>query len=307
MFLLAVGVVLFLMGVAFGGADFPWRSPGTILPIVIGLCSLITLGFWEWKIAANPFFAHELFIGQSRTFPIFLIITFVGGMSLYSAAAFWTQQVQGMWFRDPIKIGLSSIPGGVGGARMFPYPPLDEELLIFLVGGFLGGVLMGKARFLSSRLMLIYGVVIKIIADGLFMTVTPNTFKSALGFGFLAMFGVGFMLVALIVSTQLTCNDRNIGLATLVLGSVRAMGGSLAVTIFTSIIQNTLKKDGPTRVMKVVVPMGVPPTSLKSLIKMVIGGQDRLAAQLPGLTPEAVKATRNALKWTWGLAFQYVF
>jgi hypothetical protein len=301
---MAIGVVLFLMGVAFGGADFPWKSAGTILPIVIGICSLIALGIWEWKIASNPFFAHELFIGQARTFPIFLIITFVGGMSLYSAAAFWTQQVQGMWFRDPIKIGLSSIPGGIGGAGTFHFPDPIRGMLMCVVGGFLGGVLMGKARLLSSRLMLIYGVVIKIIADGLFMTVTPNNFTSALGFGFLAMFGVGFMLVALIVSTQLTCNDRNIGLATLVLGSVRAMGGSLAVTIFTSIIQNTLKTDGPERVKHAVLPLKVPLTSLGALIKMVIGGQDRLAAQLPGVTPEAVRATRNALKWTWGLAFQ---
>jgi hypothetical protein len=152
--------------------------------------------------------------------------------------------------------------------------------------------------------MLIYGVVIKIISDGLFMTITPNNFRSALGFGFLAMFGVGFMLVALIVSTQLTCNDRNIGLATLVLGSVRAMGGSLAVTIFTSIIQNTLKTDGPVRVAKVVLPMSVPQTSLGALIKLVIGGKDGLAAQLPGVTPGAVKAARDALKWTWGIAFQ---
>jgi hypothetical protein len=154
--------------------------------------------------------------------------------------------------------------------------------------------------------MLIYGVAIKIVADGLFMTVTPNTFKSALGYGFLAMFGVGFMLVALIVSTQLTCNDRNIGLATLVLGSVRAMGGSLAVTIFTSIIQNTLKTDGPTRVAKVVLPMKVPKSSLGALIKLVIGGKDQLAAKLPGVTPESVKAARDALKWSWSLAFQYV-
>jgi hypothetical protein len=166
---------------------------------------------------------------------------------------------------------------------------------------------MGKARFLSSRLMLIYGVAFKIIADGLFMTVNPNNFKSALGFGFLAMFGVGFMLVALIVSTQLTCNDKNIGLATLVLGSVRAMGGSLAVTIFTSIIQNTLKTDGPTRVKDVVIPLKVPPTSIGALMKLVIGGKDQIAAKLPGVTPEAVKATRNALKWSYSLAFQYVF
>jgi hypothetical protein len=166
---------------------------------------------------------------------------------------------------------------------------------------------MGKARFLSSRLMLIYGVALKIIADGLFMTVTPNTFRSALGFGFLAMFGVGFMLVALIVSTQLTCNDKNIGLATLVLGSVRAMGGSLAVTIFTSIIQNTLKTNGPKRVMEAVIPMRVPETSIGLLIKLVIGGKDQIAAKLPGVTPEAVKAARDALKWSWSLAFQYVY
>lgn len=114
--LMAVGIVLFLMGIAFGGGEFSWRSAGTIVPIVIGIFSLIAMGVWEWKVAKEPFFAHELFIGQGRTFPLFLVITFVGGMSLYAAAAFWTQQVQGMWYRDPITIGVSSIPGGFGGA-----------------------------------------------------------------------------------------------------------------------------------------------------------------------------------------------
>jgi hypothetical protein len=112
------------------------------------------------------------------------------------------------------------------------------------------------------------------------------------------------MLVSLIVCTQLTCNDRNIGLATLVLGSVRAMGGSVAVTIFSSIINTTLKKDGPVRVAKAVLPMGVPRAALSKLIPLVIGGKDELAAKIKGLNPAAVKATREALKWTWSLAFQ---
>jgi hypothetical protein len=135
MFLMASGVVLFLMGIAFGDKEFPWKSAGTISPIVIGILCLISLGIWEWKVAKQPFFAHELFEGQARKFSLFLVITFVGGMSLYSAAAFWTQQVQGMWFRDPIKIGVSAIPGGIGGA----------------IGGFLGGVLLGKHRIFSAR------------------------------------------------------------------------------------------------------------------------------------------------------------
>lgn len=124
--------------------------------------------------------------------------------------------------------------------------------------------------------------------------------------GFIAMFGVGFMLVGLIVCTQLSCRDENIGLATLVLGSVRAMGGSVAVTIFTSTIQNTIKKDSGPRLAKVVMlpPYRVAQKQLPALIKLVIGGKDQLAAKLPGVSPEAVQATRQVLKWTWALAFQ---
>jgi hypothetical protein len=104
------------MGLAFGGNQFPWGSAGVIAPLTIGIVSLASLGFWEWKIASSPFFAHELFIGKGRTFTLQLLLTFVSGMSLYTASAFWTQQCQGMYVRDPIKIGLSAIPGGTGGA-----------------------------------------------------------------------------------------------------------------------------------------------------------------------------------------------
>jgi hypothetical protein len=121
--LMAVGIVLTLMGLAFGGNQLPWGSGGVIAPMIIGVISLATLGIWEWKFAKQPFFAHELFMGRGRTFTLLLLLTFVGGMSLYTAAAFWTQQCQGMFTRDPIRIGVSAIPGGLGGASMFP-PPL---------------------------------------------------------------------------------------------------------------------------------------------------------------------------------------
>lgn len=113
---MAVGVVLFLVGITFGGNRFPWASAGTIVPIVLGVLFLFSLGIWEWKVAKEPFFAHVLFIGQGRTFSLFLVLTFVNGMSAYAAGAFWTQQVQMMWSRNPTTIGLSSIPYHFGGA-----------------------------------------------------------------------------------------------------------------------------------------------------------------------------------------------
>jgi hypothetical protein len=89
LFFLAAGIVLTLTGLSYGGKQAPWGSASVITPIVFGFLSLIMLGVWESKIAKNPFFAHELFRGKTRTFTIQLFLTFVGGMSLYTASAFW--------------------------------------------------------------------------------------------------------------------------------------------------------------------------------------------------------------------------
>jgi hypothetical protein len=149
-----------------------------------------------------------------------------------------------------------------------------------------------------------YAVAIKLLSDILFTTVTPDTFSKAMGLGFLAMFGMGLMLVALIVCVQLTCEDKNLGLATLVLGSVRAIGGSVAVTIFTSIMMNTVKEDAPPRVIKVAIPAKVPKESIPGLVKLLLGGRPHDALKLPGVTQKVVDASILTLKWSWTLAFK---
>jgi hypothetical protein len=111
---MSVGIVLTLAGFSFGGGLFKWSSPGVILPVLIGLLSLVSLGIWEWKFAKQPFFAHELFIG--KPFALLLGLVFIGGMSMYTSGAFWTQQAQGMFTSDPLVIGMSALAGGMGGA-----------------------------------------------------------------------------------------------------------------------------------------------------------------------------------------------
>src|ERR1700761_9400329 len=86
-FLLACGIVLTLVGIAFGGTIFPWASAGVIVPVCLGISSFIALLIWEWKGAKNPFFSHGLFDGPNNRFGVCLVLTLVGGMSLYAAAA----------------------------------------------------------------------------------------------------------------------------------------------------------------------------------------------------------------------------
>ena len=266
--LMAVGIcrTKTLMGLAFGGVQFEWGSAGVIAPLTLGNLPLAALGMWEWKLAAHPFFAHALFVGKARTFTLQLFLTFVGGMSLYTAAAFWTQQCQGMFTRDPIEIGLSAMPGGFGGA----------------VGGFLGGLLIGRGRGMGSNHILMYGSGLKMISDAVYTSLKPNTFHLAMGMGFVAMFGMGMSLVALIVcACSWRPDDAHIGLATLVLGSIRAIGGSVAVTIYTSIMQNTLKEDARPRVAKELGAIsGVTPEAIKELVPKLLGGKELLRTNI---------------------------
>lgn len=44
--LFGAGCICFLLGVSWGG-HYPWKSVNVILPIVLGVCLLIALGFWE--------------------------------------------------------------------------------------------------------------------------------------------------------------------------------------------------------------------------------------------------------------------
>jgi len=288
---MASGITLTLMGLAFGGTQFPWSSGGVLAPFIIGVFLLIIFGIWEWKLAANPFFAHQLFVGKTRTFTLQLLLTFVGGMSLYTAAAFWTQQAQGMFGKTPIQVGVSAIPGGVGGA----------------VGGFLGGYLINKHRFLGARVLLISGASLKLLSDIGMTTLKPSSFSAAQGLGFLAMFGMGLSLVALIVAVQLACEDSHIGLATLVLGSIRAMGGSLAVTIYTSIMQNTLKEDAGPRVVAATAKYGITPSIAKTFIPLMIGGRIKDAKKLPGVTMPAILAAQEALHWSYTIVFHRIY
>jgi hypothetical protein len=284
--LLACGIVPTLVGISSGGSLFPWLSAGVIAPLSIGVLSFIALFFWQWKGAKNPFFSPELFEGKNNRFGVCLILTFIAGMSLYAIAAFWTQQCQAMFFSDPTKIGLSGIPSGVGG----------------VIGGLFGAMLIGRGRLFKAQYVLFYGACLKMIADGLFTTLDPTKLILGMGAGFLAMLGVGAVMLAVIVTVQLTCSDKHIGLATLILASVRSLGGAVSVSIYSAIMNNTLKKDAPVRIAAAASELS--PEAVKSLVPVLMGGRSQEGLKIPGVTPEILSIAMEAIKWSWAAAFQ---
>jgi len=187
------------------------------------------------------------------------------------------------------------VPGGIGGA----------------VGGFAAGMLIGRHRLLGTHLCLIYGTVFKTIADytlaSLIEPSGPHSIPFGLGIGFLSMVGTGWTTVSLIVCVQLAVPDKDLGLATLLLGAVRAVGGSVAITIYSSLLTNTLAKYAGATIAEAVIPLKIPLTSIKPLVLDLINENIPAAAAIPGVNAEILHAAREALKGVWTKGFHKVY
>ncbi|KAE8398931.1 cytochrome P450 [Aspergillus pseudonomiae] len=59
--LFIASVSSFLIGITWGGGQFPWSSWRTLLPIFLGVAGVIVTVFWLWKGARKPFLRLSLF------------------------------------------------------------------------------------------------------------------------------------------------------------------------------------------------------------------------------------------------------
>ncbi|KAK7433438.1 major facilitator superfamily transporter, partial [Colletotrichum acutatum] len=64
-FLFIGSMVTFLVGLSWGGNDFPWRSAQTLVPVFIGAAGLMTTLFYEHRFAKVPFLKRTLFTDMS--------------------------------------------------------------------------------------------------------------------------------------------------------------------------------------------------------------------------------------------------
>ena len=55
----------FLIGLTWGGSQYPWSSWRTLLPIIVGAAGLVAMVVWERSWASKPFLRLELFNSHS--------------------------------------------------------------------------------------------------------------------------------------------------------------------------------------------------------------------------------------------------
>lgn len=101
--------------------------------------------------------------------------------------------------------------------------------------------------------------------------------------------------------------SQDIGLATGVLGSIRAIGGAVAQTIYVSILQNKLTVNLPKYVGPAAVSAGLPSSSIPALLAGMAVPTTDLMSTVPGITPEILAAAGQATKVAYLESFKIVF
>ncbi|KAF1965332.1 MFS general substrate transporter [Bimuria novae-zelandiae CBS 107.79] len=287
-FLFTAGLVVFLYGLNSGGNTYPWSAAGTIAPLILGLLTFLSAFVYDAFIPADPLFPWYLF-RNFRDFSALIVLVFVAGMVFFAASALNAQTILYLYTPDPIKIGLYSLPSGMGQ----------------LIGGCLVPALIHYIRHVHYQLT--FAVFMQTLFFGLAALITPTNIDWLMACQFLAMFPFGWITLNCYTTASLNVPQRDLGVAIGLIGTFRSVGGSIGSVIFSSIFAQTAKKELPKRIAATAAANGVASSSVVGLIEAVglgILGVPGQAGAVSGVSVGVFEDCVRAARFAYAYAFR---
>ncbi|KAK7191532.1 hypothetical protein DPSP01_011049 [Paraphaeosphaeria sporulosa] len=284
-FLFIAGTVLFLIGLSWGGTTYPWKSAAVLCTIVLGAATLVAFGLYEqYVFKGQAIMPPRLF--KKLEYVAIVMVACVGAMVYYALTILWPTILGTVYTTDVIKIGWASsvVGGGIllgqifGGFALSYLPKVKWQLVILST--------MGTA-FLAAEASL-----------------KPDGYATFITLGVLATFVIGWVDNISFPGVTLLWESQDIGLATGVLGSIRAIGGAVAQTVYVSILNNKIATYLPEFVAPAATNAGLPASSLPQLFAGITAGN---FTAVPGITPEIIAVTGAATQKAYIESFRIVF
>lgn len=214
---LIVGTVGLLLGLNFGGTEYPWRSWQILSLLGISLVAWL-LFIQAEKKAVEPLLSLALF--RNRIFTVTNIVGFLMGLGMFGAIMFLPFFFQGV-------LGISATSSG-------------NTLLPMMLAMMLTSIIAGKfATKVTFRSMYIAGMALMAISFYLLSTMTVNTTRLTAIF-YIAILGVGIGMVTPIITlaVQSAFGAEQRGVATSATQFFRSIGGTLGMTVLGAIFNS---------------------------------------------------------------------
>jgi EmrB/QacA subfamily drug resistance transporter len=226
--LLAGGVSSLLLVTAWGGNEYAWASAEIVGLIAVALALLA--GFVARELhAPEPIMPPRLF--REPVFAVVTVALFLTGCAFFAAIVFMPVFLQ-------LATGASATDSGL-------------LLLPMLLSGTGATALSGRVISRTGRYKAFPIAGLALMATGLYLMSTMGAGTSyALTALYMVVFGVGFggVTQVLVLAVQNGVERRDIGIATGSTNLFRALGGSVAVALYGSILADGLQ-DGVARAL----------------------------------------------------------
>ncbi|KAL2794843.1 fungal trichothecene efflux pump [Aspergillus keveii] len=289
--LFLAGCILLLLGLNWGGRNFPWKSVGVIVPIVLSVVLFVALGFWEvYAKLEYPILPPRLF-RKWRDFTSLIAMTFVGGMLYYSMNILWPRQ-SALLYVPP---GNSTLQGVY--ANMFSFGTILAGIFVLTIVPRLGherwqliGFLVVQTGMIGS--MGSVGVDDKAQAIATIIIVAASvTPPQYLAFG---MISLGLE------------NQDDIGISQGLLCTFRLIGGAIATAIYTAIQSNRFNALIGDRVQDAASQSGFT-GDISALVAAAQTNTQAAYQSIPGITDQVIQTVSAAAKVVSAESYQLVY
>jgi hypothetical protein len=299
-FLFTAGMVLFLIGLSWGGGVYPWKSAQTLGTLVSGGVTLIAFGFYglsSFHYSVQIYAMTDVVLTYIETYfvehalippRLFKNVGYVAIVACATIAAMVYYSMTILW---PTVIGTVYIGWQSS-----------------VVGG---GVLCGQAiggMFISYVPGVKYQTVTAAVLAFAFVTALSSISETGhavfIAMGVLGCVSIGFIDNITFPGVTLVIEPQDIGLATGVLGSIRSAGGAIAQALYVSVLTNKLTTYLPQEVVPAAISAGLPQSSIPDLFAGITAGN---FSAVPGITTAIEGAVGEAVTEAYIMSFKVVF
>ncbi|EXM09516.1 fungal trichothecene efflux pump [Fusarium oxysporum II5] len=285
MSLFTTGCVLFLVGLSWGGTTYPWKSAEVLCTLVTGIMTLA--GFFVYEAhfcSVKPLIPSSVF--KNTGFVAVVTCATVASMVYYSLTVLWPTIISALYTTDSIKVGWQScvIGGGV------------------VLGQAMSGLAIAYVPHLKIQCICAAALVMTFITS--MCSLSPDRWANTIAFGLIACTAVGYIENVAVTCVTLLWEPQDIGLASGILGSIRALGGAIAQALYVSILSNELTRKMPEYVTPAATKLGLPTKSLPSLFEAINKGD---YSDVPGINKAIIESVGDAVVKAYTNSLHYVF
>ncbi|KAK2053642.1 MFS general substrate transporter [Colletotrichum caudatum] len=289
LFLLSSGLLLFLLGISWGGSIYPWTSVAVLCTIILGGVILVGFVLYEWRCpATQPLVPLAMF---RNTGWVAVLLTLSMAASMYYAFSIVFPSQVAVLYSSESEVNQGWLK------CVITAPPL--------VGQITAGLLATRIGKIKWQLVTTASVgAVFYAATACVNTHNRDTVVALLIVG---GFALGWVDALCLASLSVTLEKQSlIGTGVGIATSLRTFISTCSAAIFTTVLNNRLATTVPQLVPPAVTEAGLPAASVPEFVRLLSVDQSLLTS-VPGTNSTIIEIGIEMFKVANARAYSTVF